>query len=226
MQLKGVIFDVDGTLVDNMMVHHRIWHRKINELGLKMSLQETIEKAHGVNIEFLRRFFGDTYSIEKLHEVAAEKEHEYREEMRRSFPLVAGSIALVQALYQEEFALAIGSAGPPENVHFVLEQSGLAPYFEAVYHSKNVKQGKPNPEVYLNGARDLGIAIDQCLVIEDTPIGAETALNAGCPVLIITTTHHPAEFAGLPNVVDYVTDFQEVTPARLAHYYNTWLHAN
>ncbi|MBX2816221.1 MAG: HAD family phosphatase [Saprospiraceae bacterium] len=222
--LRGVIFDVDGTMVDNMMLHHRLWHQKLNELGLNFTLEETMEKAHGVNIEFLRRFFGTRFTDEQLHQISAEKEAAYRTEMKRHLPLVEGVVELIKALHREGISLAVGSAGPPDNVHFVLKEAGLQPYFPVVYHSGNVTRGKPNPQVYLNGARDLGLSIRDCLVIEDTPIGAQTAANAGCPVLVVTTTHRPKEFAHLANVVDFVPDFQSLDPDKLRNYFVKWHH--
>lgn len=224
--MQAVIFDVDGTLVDNMMVHHKLWHQKLNQLGLDFTLEETMEKAHGVNIEFLGRFFGNRYSVAELEEISAEKEAAYRSAMREDFPIVSGAQQLIKSLHADGVALAIGSAGPPENVNFVLDEAQIRHYFSAVYHSKNVAQGKPNPEVYLNGARDMAVPIEACMVIEDTPIGAQTALNAGCPALIISTTHKPEEFVHLPNVVDCVEDFEGITPKVLLQYFNDWKNGN
>ena len=60
--MKGIIFDMDGTMVDNMMTHHRAWQRKLASLGLEMPLEEVREKVHGVNTEILERLFGDRFT--------------------------------------------------------------------------------------------------------------------------------------------------------------------
>jgi len=220
--LRGVIFDMDGTIVDNMMIHHRIWQRKLSEMGLDFTLEETMEKAHGVNIEFLRGFFGDRYTKQQLEKYAAEKESEYRATVAASMPLVPGVIDLFNNLNANGVPMAIGSAAPPENVNFVLDTAHLRKYFTSIYHSGNVNKGKPNPEVYQSAARDLGLPVTDCIVIEDSPIGAQTALNAGCPVVVITTTHSAKDFAGMENVVLFIDDFLAINTEVLSEAYERW----
>ncbi len=77
--MKGIIFDMDGTMVDNMMVHHRAWQRKLAQLGLDMTLEEVMESIHGVNTEILARLFGDRFTPEDCKRIAWEKEYEYRQ---------------------------------------------------------------------------------------------------------------------------------------------------
>ena len=219
--MKGVIFDMDGTIVDNMMIHHRIWQSKLNEMGLDFTLEETMEKAHGVNIEFLGRFFGDRYSTEDLKIYAAEKESEYRATVAKNMPLVPGIVELFEDLSSHHIPMAIGSAAPPENVDFVLDTAQLRHYFGSVYHSGNVSQGKPNPEVYHSAAAGLGLTAPDCIVIEDSPIGAKTAYNAGCPVVVITNTHPKEDFSDLDNVVLFIENYLEINTEILNQSYQT-----
>ena len=73
------MFDLDGTLVNNMMVHHRAWQRKLKELGLDYSLDRVKEEIHGVNLEILERLFGDKYTLAQRKQIAWDKEAAYRE---------------------------------------------------------------------------------------------------------------------------------------------------
>ena len=76
--MKGIIFDLDGTMVDNMMIHHRAWQQKLKELGMVLSLSEVMLKVHGVNEEILERLFGDKFTPEQRIVFSREKEAEYR----------------------------------------------------------------------------------------------------------------------------------------------------
>lgn len=76
---RAFIFDMDGTMVDNMMVHHRAWQRKLAALGLDLTLEEVRQSIHGINEEILGRLFGDRFSPEERHRIAWEKEAEYRD---------------------------------------------------------------------------------------------------------------------------------------------------
>jgi beta-phosphoglucomutase-like phosphatase (HAD superfamily) len=103
--------------------------------------------------------------------------------------------------------MAIGTAAPPENVDFVLDNLNIRPFFGSVLHSGNVSQGKPDPQVFTDSAKNMGVPIEECLVFEDSVVGAQTALNAGCPVVIITTTHKEEEFAHFPHIVKYINNY-------------------
>ena len=93
--------------------------------------------------------------------------------------------------------MGIGTAAPQANVDFVLDNLELRDYFATVKHAGDVTKGKPDPEIYQLVAAGL----------EDSPTGAEAAHNAGSPVIVVTTTHKPAEFSHLPNVLAYIEDF-------------------
>jgi beta-phosphoglucomutase len=209
---QGFIFDMDGTMVDNMMVHHRAWQRKLAALGLDLSLEEVRQTIHGINEEIIERLFGNRFTPDERRQIAREKEAEYREIFLPDLRLIAGLDAFLREATRLNIPMGIGSAAPPENVQFVLENLGLHPLFRAVIDAAQVTRGKPDPEVFLTVAERLGLAPEHCLVFEDSPTGAEAARRAGMPAVIVTTTHTPDEFARFDNVVRIVRDFTEVSP--------------
>ena len=87
---KAVIFDMDGTMIDNMMVHHRAWQQKLKELGLNLSIEEVMEKIHGINEEIMERIFGDRFTAEERKFHAFDKEARYREIFQDSLKLING----------------------------------------------------------------------------------------------------------------------------------------
>jgi len=205
--IKGIIFDMDGTMVDNMMVHHRAWQRKLAALGLELTLEEVMEKIHGVNEEILERLFGDRFTSEQRKRIAWEKEAEYRNIFKKDLKLVEGLPAFLDQLKRIDFPFGIGTAAPAENANFVLDELGIRTYFKAVVHAGHVSKGKPHPEVFQKAAKGIGIAPEHCLVFEDSPTGVHTAQNAGSLAVAVLTTHQKEEFERFDNVVGVVEDF-------------------
>ena len=209
--MKGVIFDLDGTMVDNMMVHHRAWQRKLEELGLNLTLEEVREQIHGINDEIFVRLFGDRFTPAQRKQFAYDKEAEYRTIYKNEIKLIDGLPEFLDHLKAEEIPMAIGSAAPPENIDFVLDTLNIRSYFKTVLHAGDVEKGKPDPEIYQKCAAGLNLVPGDCLVFEDSPTGAEAARRAGIPLVIVTTTHTREEFEKYPNVLKFIKDFKELS---------------
>lgn len=199
---------MDGTMVDNMMVHHRAWQRKLAALGLDLTLEEVRQSIHGINEEILERLFGDRFSPEERRRIAWEKEAEYRDIFLSELRLVPGLEAFLKSALQAGIRMGIGTAAPHENVQFVLENLHLRPLFGSVIDASQVIKGKPDPEVFLRVAEELGAEPADCVVFEDSPTGAEAARRAGMQAVIITTTHTAEEFAHFEHVVRIISDFE------------------
>ncbi len=209
--IKGIIFDMDGTMVDNMMIHHRAWQRKLASLGLELSIEEVHQRIHGVNEEIIGRLFGDRFSPEERRKISAEKEAEYRSIFLPELKLLDGLSGFLDEMAAANIPMAVGSAAPAENIDFVLDNLNLRQYFKTVMHAGHVKNGKPHPEIFENVSAALGIPARHCLVFEDSPTGVTAAMNAGCPAIVVTTTHEKAEFQSFSNVVGFINDFTEVS---------------
>ena len=213
---KALLFDLDGTLVNNMMVHHRAWQRKLKELGLDYSLERVKEEIHGVNIEILERLFPDRYDRAGYERIAAEKEAEYREIFAMEFDanIVPGAREFIQQAYDQDLPMAIGTAGPEANAFFAIDRLGIREMLGHVVHSGMVSKGKPDPEVFRQAAEGLGVALEDCLIFEDSVTGAKAANNAGCPVIVLTTTHAREEFDGI-DVAVFRDDFRGMMVERI-----------
>lgn len=205
--MKAVIFDMDGTMVDNMMVHHWAWQQSLRKLGLDLSLEEVRQQIHGVNYEILVRLFGDRFSHEERIAIADEKEANYRAIYRDEFTPIAGLMDWFETLHGANIPMAVATADPPENAHFLLDQLQIRDYFQAVFHAGDVQRGKPDPEIFLKAAAALDMPPEACLVFEDSPTGAAASYAAGCRSCIVTTTHAEDEFASYPNIIRFIADF-------------------
>ena len=207
----GFIFDMDGTLVDNMMIHHKAWQIKLKELGLNLSLEEVRQTIHGKNEEILSRLFGEKYTTEQRRQFANEKEANYREVSKQDLYAIKGLYFFLNEAYNKNIPMGIGTAAPSENVSHGLEILALDKYFKTVVDANQVEKGKPDPEVFLRVSHRINVTIERCLVFEDSPVGVATALNAGCNAVVITTTHQPEEFAHFPNVKKFIKDYSEIS---------------
>lgn len=208
LSFRAILFDLDGTLVNNMMVHHRAWQRKLKELGLDYSLERVKEEIHGVNLEILERLFGNRFSLEERQRIAWDKEAAYREIFADDFEanIVPGALEFIQTAYRLGIPMAIGTAGPKENAEFVVARLGIEKYMGHIVHSGMVSKGKPDPEVFQQGADALGIPLADCLIFEDSVTGAQAANNAQAAVIVLTTTHREAEFTE-QEVAGFCPDF-------------------
>jgi len=211
--IQGFIFDMDGTMVDNMMTHHRAWQRKLASLGLEMPIETVKEQIHGINEEIIERLFGARFTPEERRRIAGEKEAEYRQIFLPELKLIDGLDAFLREAQQLGIPMGIGTAAPAENVDFVLDHLNLRPLFRVVLHAAMVHRGKPDPEVFLKVAEQLGLPPQNCLVFEDSPTGAEAARRAGMPTVVLTTTHTAEEFARFDHVLKIAPDFSALHAA-------------
>ena len=209
---QALLFDLDGTLVDNMMVHHRAWQRKLKELGLDYSLERVKAEIHGVNLEILKNLFGDRFTPEEREQIAWDKEAAYREIFAADFAanIVPGALDFIRQAHAAGIPMAIGTAGPKENAEFVVDNLGIGHLMGHLVHSGMVSRGKPDPEVFQQGADALGVGLQDCIIFEDSVTGAKAANKAGCPVVVLTTTHTEEEFSAL-EVADFRPDFTGLT---------------
>jgi len=207
--IKAIIFDVDGTMIDNMMVHHRAWQAVLAENGLELELEEVRREIHGINKEILKRLFGDRFTQEDRQDISNAKEARYREIFKPDLKLIAGLDEYLVNCQMESLLLGVATAAPKENLDFVLDTLNIRKLFKATLHAGDVTKGKPDPEVYLKAAAIMRVEPTECLVFEDSPTGAESAIRAGMRVIVIKTTHSEEEFKHL-SIDRFINDFREV----------------
>lgn len=209
-QFKAFIFDLNGTMVNDMPYHIKAWHEKIIELGGSLTLDEMKHQCYGKNDELLERVFPGKYSLEERIKIGNEKEAIYRIEFKPYLKLINGLDQFLKKAHQENVQMAIGSAAILENINFVIQNMQIEHYFEAVVSANDVEKSKPHPETFLKCAEALSIDPAQCLVFEDTPKGVECALQAGMQAVVIVGEHEAAEFEQYNNVMQCITDYTDL----------------
>lgn len=184
----AVLFDLDGVVVESAPFHLKSWLAFARNHGLSMT-EEEFWRTFGLrNEEILARLFGRSLSTEEQRLYAEEKEVLFRRAIRGRVRARPGAKALVQALYQEGYRLALVSSTPLANIELILGELQLTRFFHVILSGEDVSRGKPAPEGYLKAAERLGVEPSFCVVIEDAPAGIEAAKRAGMRALAVTGT--------------------------------------
>jgi beta-phosphoglucomutase len=208
---KAFIFDLNGTMIDDMNYHIEAWHRILNELGAGLSIERVKEECYGKNHELLERIFPGRFTLEQKDKMSYDKEKAYQQAFRPKLKLLNGLMEFIEAAHEQRIKMAIASAAIMFNIDFVLDGTNIRQYFDAVVSADDVATSKPHPETFLKAAQSLQVSPADCLVFEDTPKGVEAARNAGMKAVVITTLHQPHEFKGYDNVVDYASNFTQLS---------------
>ncbi len=184
----AAIFDMDGTLVDNMRFHVRAWVALSKELGLDAHPERFEREFAGMrNEELLPALLGRPVPPEELTRLAERKESHYRELYAPHLSPLRGARELLARLQGAGVGLAVASAAPRDNRTFVLDGLGLRPLFAHVVGAEDVTRGKPAPDLFLAAARALGVEPSACVVFEDAVNGIRAARAAGMLAVGVAT---------------------------------------
>jgi len=211
MAKRGVIFDMDGVLVDSYHAHLESWQKLAAENDLEFTAEQFASSFGMTTRGIIRRYWPELASSNVCTEWDDRKEEIYREIIRDEAPVMNGVGPLLNSLYEAGFSLAIGSSGPPENVAAVMSVIPESKLFDAVVDGKAVTHGKPAPDIFLTAAERLGLPPQACLVVEDAGVGIEAARQAGMAVAALVGTSDRAGLASADFVMDSLS---ELTPEK------------
>lgn len=216
-EVRAVIFDVDGVLVDSYQAHFESW-KLVGEENGQVLTEEVFAREFGRTsreiIADIWPAFGE--SAERIAEFDDRKEALYREIVMADFPAMEGAVELIDSLDEAGFRLGVGSSGPPENVEMTIKQLGRADLFKGVITGADVSRGKPDPEVFLACAERMGVSPSNCAVIEDAAAGIAAANAAGmASIALVSRGHHRDEYGEAQQIVDRL---EQLSPASIAEW--------
>jgi beta-phosphoglucomutase family hydrolase len=206
---KAFIFDLNGTMIDDMRFHAKAWYEIINnKLQGNLALEEVKKQMYGKNEEVLQRVFGkERFTEEEMQKLSIEKEKIYQEEYAPHLGLIKGLENFLEKAKQQNILLAIGTAAINFNIDFVFDNLHIRHYFSAIVGADDVAQSKPDPETFLKAAQLLNVPAQDCIVFEDAPKGIEAASNAGMYAIAVTTTQKKEEFKTYKNILAFIKDY-------------------
>jgi HAD superfamily hydrolase (TIGR01509 family) len=210
MQFEAFLFDLNGTMINDMHYHINAWYTIFKNLGSNLSYEEMKEQCYGKNEELIERIFPNKYTKAEKEQMSLEKELDYQTNYAPELCLIDGLHKFLNQAFEDNIKMAIGSAAIQLNVDFVLNGLQISNYFSAVVSANNVIKSKPSAETFLKCADALQVKPKNCLVFEDAPKGVAAAYNANMPCVVITSTHKKEEFSECPNIIMFINDYNNL----------------
>lgn len=208
--IRGAVFDLDGTLVDNIRYHFAAFQALAGRLGKVMD-EATFQSFNGLkNEDIFPRFLGRALQPEEIAALSDEKEGAYRALYRPELTAHRGAPELLARLRAAGVKLAVASSAPPANRAMVLDGLGWNERFDAVVASEGLR-GKPAPDVFLAAAERIGVAPVACVAFEDAENGIQAAAAAGM-IVVGVTTNVPARALVAAGARFIIEDFATLPP--------------
>ncbi|MBH2003196.1 MAG: HAD family phosphatase [Sphingobacteriia bacterium] len=205
--IKAVIFDLDGTMIDNNAYHLAAWRQYLTDLGINITEEEYRKNINGrTNKDAIEYIYRRTMTKEEAMVYALEKEAVYRRIYQPFIQPVEGLTGLLKLLEEKNIPMGIATSGIQVNINFMFEHIPVRKFFSAVINSEHITHGKPHPEIFLKTAEALHVSPGSCLVFEDAAVGVEAAKAAGMNVVALTTTQTEAELAEADLIIKDFSD--------------------
>ncbi len=205
--IKGIIFDMDGVVVDNHQYHFKAWMAFSEKYKFELSSQIYRDKFNGkTNADLFKMIFGDITAVQ-AKSYADEKEGMYKKLYAEHMKAHTGLLDFLDYLKKQRIKIALGTSAPTENVDFTLDTLRLRHYFEVIVDGPQVSKGKPDPQVYQLCAMKMGLETNTCVVFEDSLAGLESGERAGCKIVGVATSHEAYELKVKTDLI--IHDFTE-----------------
>jgi beta-phosphoglucomutase len=211
----GVIFDMDGVLIDSAEPHFESWRLLGEECRVVVTREQFAATFGRQNRDIVPILFGEV-SDTRLQALSDRKEKLYRDLVREDPPIIPGAVELVRALHEAGVRLAVGSSGPTANIDLVLGAMGVADLISVIVSGDDVTRGKPDRQVFTVACERLGLPPASCVVVEDAPAGVQAARAAGTRAVAVLIHHPPEAFDDADLIVTRLADLTAEQLASLA----------
>ena len=192
--IRGVLFDMDGLVLDTEKLYARFWTEACHALGYPMTREQALGMRslnHAAGQEKLISYFGPGISYDAVRAKRIQLMDAFIEE--NGVDPMPGIYELMDELNRRGIPTAITSSSPMDRILRYLTPLGLADRFTHLISGYDVPHGKPEPDIYLHGAAKLGLRPEECLALEDSPAGILSAYRAGCRAVMIPDQDQPDE---------------------------------
>ncbi len=193
-KIKGLLFDMDGLILDTEKLYTRFWQEAANALGYSMTREQALG-MRSLSREFgaakLQSYFDKPVSYEEVRLKRIELMNAFIE--KEGVEAKAGVEELLAYLKENGIKAAIATSSPLDRTEKYLEYVGLEGAFDKLISGYMVKKGKPEPDIYQLAAKELGLSPEECLALEDSPSGILSASRAGCFPVMIPDQDQPEE---------------------------------
>jgi len=187
MKIEAIAFDMDGVLIDAKEWHYHALNKALEHFGYKISRADHLSAYDGLPTRRKLEMLTQERGLPRgLHNFLNDLKQQYTVEQvhLNCKPIFVHEYTLSN-LKARGYKLALASNSVRYSVELMMQKSSLAPYLDVMLSNEDVSKPKPDPDMYLTAARQLGVAPERCLVVEDNPNGIKAAEAAGCPLLVV-----------------------------------------
>lgn len=211
--VKGAIFDMDGLMIDTEKLLVKYWRQAAAEFGYEMTFEHVLgirSLSRKYSVPKLKGIFGDEFPFDEVRSLRIRLMNEYID--KNGFDIKKGLFELLDYLKSKGIKIAVATATSRDRAVMYLERINALQYFDAVICGDMVKNGKPEPDIYLTAAAELGLPPEECAAFEDSPNGLKSAYAAGCKAVMIpdlsqpdseTESYTTAVYESLDKAVDF-----------------------
>lgn len=211
---RGVLWDMDGVLVSTGEYHFQAWTKTLSARRIPFS-REQFRTTFGMNnTGILQLLLGEDADRALIAEISDDKEESFRNAIKGQVQPLPGVRDWLRLLQEWGVRQAIGSSAPPANIDALLDELGIRTYFDAVVSGADLP-GKPDPAVYLEAARQIGVPSKRCVVVEDAVAGVKAAKRGGMRCIAVTTTNPAHELKEADIIVERMSEVSEDDFTRL-----------
>lgn len=177
MELKGVIFDLDGVVVDTVPLHFKAWKKMFGEYGKKFNFEDYKKKVDGIpRIDGVRAILSDL-SDQELKKAAAKKQKYYLEYLnQRGVSIYQDTFQCMEKLKKKGIKIAVISSS--KNCRYILKKTGIDKLTDVIVDGNEITEGKPNPQIFFIALKRLGLGPDECIIFEDSKLGVSASKSA------------------------------------------------
>jgi beta-phosphoglucomutase len=186
--IKGVIFDMDGTIVDSLPFHYKAWKIFFNENKVENFSEKLKDYKGGGTLDLMNAVYGDKYSRKKLKIMTDDKEIIFREIYKNNVVPIMGFMEMFELIKSKNILVGIASNAIRKNVEMILSELKIYEKFDSIICGDEVKKGKPDPEMFNETVKRFNLKKEECLIFEDSVEGVLAAVNSKVDVVGITSS--------------------------------------
>lgn len=212
-KIRGILFDMDGVVLDTEKLYTRFWQEAAHALGYPMTREQALGMRslnRGAGVAKMRSYFGDDVDFDAIRAKRMQLMDAFVE--KEGVEIKPGIFELLEYLEQKGIKKAIATSSPSDRARLYLDSVGLADSFDNIISGYMVEKGKPEPDIFLYAAKSLLLRPEECLVIEDSPTGILAAYRAGCIPVMVPDQDEPDDATRelVYKVVDSLRDIEKV----------------